>query len=187
MPGREQCINPPSPTLPRRTPNAFSPEFLDLVRGEDETLTAAEAAASGPWKVEPVPGRPGRVAVVRMWENLERGDRAEAVFCQEETARLFAAILPLAEREPLFSLADLAEEPDGFPLSAMYGEQGACTVGWLSRAEPAQVAALHLAEALTRRPDSLAILVRVAGGGAIEQIGRILAPDPETAAEAAVD
>jgi hypothetical protein len=72
--------------------------------------------------------------------------------------------------------AELPEGKDGFPLSAVVGEQGPCTVGWLRRSEPAHVAALHLAEALVRRPAALAVLVRAAGSGAIEQIGRILAP-----------
>jgi hypothetical protein len=176
---KDQCINPPSPTLPRRTaPNAFSPEFLAQVRDQDETLTAAEAASAGPWKVEAVPGRPGRVAVVREWESVDRGDIPEATFCHEETARVFAAILPLAEREPLFHLGAMPDpDEDGYPVAAMYGEQGACTVGHLRRAEPALIAALHLAEALVRRPASLAVLLKVAGGGAIEQIGRILPDD----------
>jgi hypothetical protein len=176
MPSRNQCTNPPTPTLPRRTPpNAFSPEFLAHVRDEDEVLTATEATGSGPWKVEPVPGHQGMVAVLREWESLERGDAPEAVFCNEETGRIFAAILPPAEREPLFHLAEIAEGEVGFPVKAVFGEQGPCTVGWMRRCEPHLVAALHLAEALVRRPASLAVLVRVAGSGAIEQIGAILA------------
>jgi hypothetical protein len=116
--------------------------------------------------------------VVREWESVDRGDVPEATFCHEETARVFAAILPLAEREPLFHLAETPDlDEDGFPVAAMFGEQGACTVGHLRRAEPALIAALHLAEALVRRPASLAVLLEVAGGGAIEQIGRMLADE----------
>jgi hypothetical protein len=176
MRSTDQSINPPSPTLPHRTaPNAFSPDFLAKVRDQEETLTATEAASAGPWKVESVLGRPGLLAVVREWESVDRGDVPEALFRHEETARLFAAILPPAGREPLFHLAEIPEERDGFPLTAVYGEQGACTVGWLRRSEPDLVAALHLAEAMVRSPAALAVLLQVAGSGAIEQVGRILA------------
>jgi hypothetical protein len=112
----------------------------------------------------PVPGWPGLVAVVREWECPGEGDRPEGIFCQEETARVFAAILPLVEREPLFHLAETQEGEAGFAVSAVYGEQGPCTVGWLRRSEPELIAALHLAEALVRRPASLAVLLQVAGG-----------------------
>jgi hypothetical protein len=189
MPSRKDCTNPPSPTVPTlpgvTPPNAFSPEFLAHVRDQDETLTAAEAAGSGPWRCAPLPGWPGLVAVVREWEGVEQGDRPEGIFCQEETARLFAAILPLVEREPLFHLAESPEGEVGFAVTAVYGEQGPCTLGWLRRSEPELTAALHLAEALVRRPASLAVLLQVAGSGALEQIGRMLAPVASVAEEAA--
>jgi hypothetical protein len=139
---------------------------------------------AGPWQSVPVPGWPGLVAVVREWECPGLGDRPEGIFCQEETARVFAAILPLVEREPLFHLAETPEGEVGFAVTAVYGEQGSCTLGWLRRSEPELIAALHLAEALVRRPASLAVLLQVAGSGALEQIGRILAP-PTTGAEEA--
>jgi hypothetical protein len=177
MPSSEKCTPSVPPTLPGLTPpNAFSPEFLAHVRGQDETLTAAEAAVAGPWHTVPLPGWPGLVAVMRGWECPGQGDRPEGIFCQEETARLFAAILPLIDREPLFHLAETPEGEAGFAVTAVYGEQGPCTLGWLRRSEPELIAALHLAEALVRRPASLAVLLQVAGSGALEQIGRILAP-----------
>jgi hypothetical protein len=175
----DKCINPPSSTSPEppeppgsTPPNAFSPVYLEQVRGQDDTLTASEAAVAGPWKV--VRGRQGRVAVLRAWESLAAGDRPEAEFVHEEHARMFAAMLPLTGREPLFHL-DLVEsaEPEGFALEAVFGEQGPCTVGWLRRAEPALVEALHFAEGLVRCPAALAALLQVAGG-ALEQVGRIL-------------
>jgi hypothetical protein len=176
MPSKSNC-NPPVPTFPNLAPpNAFTPAFLAHVRDQDETLTAAEAAGAGPWQSVPVPGWPGLVAVMREWECPEAGDQPEGIFCQEETARLFAAILPLVAREPLFHLAETPEGEAGFAVTAVYGEQGPCTVGWLRRSEPELIAALHLAEALVRRPASLAVLLQGAGSGALEQIGRILAP-----------
>jgi hypothetical protein len=188
MPSKSNC-NPPVPSFPTFSnvtpPSAFTPAFLAHVREQDETLTAAEAAVAGPWQSVPVPGWPGLVAVVREWECPEQGDRPEGIFCQEETARLFAAILPLVEREPLFHLAETPEGEAGFAVTAVYGEQGPCTVGWLRRSEPELIAALHLTEALVRRPAALAVLLQVAGSGALEQIGRLLAPVEEGGGEAA--
>ena len=186
MPSKNDCTNPSVPTLPGLTPpSAFTPAFLAHIRDQDETLTASEAALAGPWHSVPVPGWPGLVAVVREWECPGAGDQPEGIFCQEETARVFAAILPLVEREPLFHLAETPEGEAGFAVTAVYGEQGPCTVGWLRRSEPELVAALHLAEALVRRPASLAVLLQVAGSGALEQIGRILAPVEAGEGEAA--
>ena len=56
-------------------------------------------------------------------------------------------------------------------------EQGVQVAGWLRRYEPGLVGALHLAEALVRNPAALARLLQATGGGAIEQIGGILARD----------
>jgi hypothetical protein len=188
MPDTTSVPNPPAPTLPafdgKTPPSGFTPAFLAHLRDQDETLTAAEAATAGPWKGVPVPGWPGLVAVVREWECPGEGDRPEGLFCHEETARIFAAILPLIEREPLFHLAETPEGEAGFAVTAVFGEQGPCTVGWLRRSEPELIAALHLAEALVRRPAALAVLLQVAGSGALEQIGRILAP-PEVGDEKA--
>jgi hypothetical protein len=98
--------------------NAFSPAFLDSLQEHDEALTAAEAELSGPWKCVPVLGRPGVVAVLREWEDLERGDLPEGIFCQEETALLFSIVLPLLGREPRFHLDD-QETAEGFAVSAV--------------------------------------------------------------------
>ncbi len=173
--------NPPSPTsLPPLPPldNVFSPAYLARLRDRDEVLTAGEAEYAGPWKCEPVPDKPGAVAVLRAWESLDRGDAPEAIVWHEETALLLAAILPLASRELLFHLSD-EEEADGFPITAVYGEQGSQVAGWLRRFEPSLVGALHLAEALARNPPALAAVLRASGGGATEQVGCILARSEE--------
>ena len=47
--------------------------------------------------------------------------------------------------------------------------------GWLRRYEPEAVGALHLLSALVRSPLALAEVCRAAGGGALAQVGRILA------------
>jgi hypothetical protein len=52
---------PPTPPLD----NAFSSAYLARLREQEDVLTAAEAELSGPWKIEPVPGKPGAVAILR--------------------------------------------------------------------------------------------------------------------------
>jgi hypothetical protein len=160
-------------------PNAFDPAFLALVQEREETLTAAEADLSGPWKVEPVPGHPGAIAVLREWESLAKGDLPEAVFLHEEIAELCAAGLPLVEREPLFSLHEVADPAapvcPGHPVVAVFGEQGPAVCGWLRHHHSGVTAVLHTLEGLARSPRQLAAVNAVAGGGALRQMGRILA------------
>ncbi len=167
-----------SSRVPTR-PNAFSTEFLEQLHDSPEPLTAAEADLAGPWKVEAIPGPLGGFAVLREWESPERGDEPEAVFVDHETAGLCAAILCLIGREPLFHLG---EEPSpgapvagGYPVAAVFGEQGMRVCGWLRRFNPQVVEALHLAEGLVRTPRSLAEVNLAAGGGALSQVGRYLA------------
>ena len=131
---------PARPSAPSTPPNAFSSEFLADVRGQDESLTASEAELAGPWKLEPLPGHPGAVAVLRVCESLAEGDEPEAVFLEEETARICVAILPGVEREPLYHLAEEGDEgglmPGGFPMVGTFGEQGPRVRGWFRRYHP---------------------------------------------------
>jgi hypothetical protein len=154
--------------------NAFSPSYLALLRDHDDALTAAEAELAGPWKIEPVPGRPGAVAILRLWEDLAVDDPPVAVLWHLETARLLSILLPVIDREPLFYLEE-QETAEGFPLVAVYGEQGPQGAGWFDRYEPRWAEGLHLLEAITRSPWALAALLEAAGPGAEEQVGRIRA------------
>ncbi|HZF11376.1 MAG TPA: hypothetical protein VFE33_21510 [Thermoanaerobaculia bacterium] len=154
--------------------NAFSPTYLAHLREQDEVLTAAEAELAGPWKQVPVPGRPGAVAVLREWEDLDAGDRPVAILWHEETARLLTVLLPLLDREPLFHLED-EETSDGYTLSAVYGDQGSQVAGWLDRCEARWSEGLHILEAVIRSPLALANLLAAAGPGAEEQVGKIRA------------
>ncbi|MEA2692467.1 MAG: hypothetical protein QOJ16_1854 [Acidobacteriota bacterium] len=115
--------------------NAFSPAYLARLRERDDSLTAAEAELAGPWKIEPVLGRPGAVAILRIWEDLAIGDPPVAVLWHLETARLLSVLLPAIDREPLFHVEEEAAS-EGFPLVAVYGEQGPQVAGWLDRYEP---------------------------------------------------
>jgi hypothetical protein len=160
-------------------PNAFSPSYLADVRGRDESLTASEAELAGPWKLEPLPGHPGAVAVLRECESLDEGDEPEAVFVEEETGTVCAAILPAVEREPLYHLEEEADPdgliPGGFPVITIHGEQGPRVRGWLRRYRPEIVRALATVESLNRAPAALAVVLEAGGGGALERIGRELA------------
>jgi hypothetical protein len=162
-----------SPSVPLLD-NAFAPAYLARLREQEEVLTAAEAEMAGPWKEVPLRGKPGAVAVFREWEDLDAGDRPVAVWWHEETARLWSLLLPAIEREPLFHLQE-EETLDGYPVVAVYGEQGPQVAGWLDRYEPRWVEALHLLEAIVRSPRALAALLEAAGPGAEEQVGRIRA------------
>jgi hypothetical protein len=154
--------------------NAFSPAYLARLREQDEAPTAAEAEMAGPWKLEPVLGKPGAVAVLRDFEDLDAGDRPAAVWWHEEIARLLAILLPALHREPLYYLEEGATA-DGYPVVAMYGEQGPQVAGWIDRYEPQWVEGLHLLEAIVRSPLALATLLAAAGPGAEEQVGKIRA------------
>ena len=175
MPSHEDGISTGVPT----PPNAFTPAFLEQLQADSEPLTASEAELAGPWKLEPVPGHPGAVAVLRLWEELASGDLPQAVFLHDETAALCSAALPLVEREPLFHLCEVpapeAPLPGGYPVLATFGEQGPTVCGWLPRYHSAIVVALHLLEALLRSPQSLATLLVAAGPGTLAQVGRYLA------------
>ena len=178
----------PAPPSSPTAPNAFSAEFLAEARERDESLTTAEAEFAGPWKLEPVPGCPGLVAVLRESESLAEGDIPEAVFRDDESAVLCAAALPLIEREPLSHLRkalDPTGEPAGlaavmpegsrYPVISMYGEKGPQVRGWLRCFNPRIVQALHVLEGLNRSPEAHAAVLDVSGGGALERIGRALA------------
>jgi hypothetical protein len=174
--------SPHHPTSRRvSTPsNAFAPAFLEQLRAEVEPLTAAEADLAGHWKLEPVAGHPGAVAVLWAWESQAQGDIPEAVYCHEETGTLGAVAFALTNREPLFHLESEPEQeggplPDGYPVTAVYGEQGPQVCAWLRRYNTQVVTVLHVLEALVRSPQSLAEVNRAAGGGALEQVGRYLA------------
>ena len=163
-------------TSPSKPPiaNAFTPDYLARLREQEEVLTTAEAELAGPWKIEPVPGKPGAVAILRLWEDLAIGDPPVAVLWHLETARLLSVLLPMLDREPLFYLEEGAAS-EGYPLVAVYGEQGPQVAGWFDRYEPRWSEGLHLLEAIVRSPLALATLLEAAGPGAEEQVGRIRA------------
>jgi hypothetical protein len=92
----------------------------------------------------------------------------------EELGLLLTVLLPIIDRELLFHLEE-AETPDGYPLVAVYGEQGPQVAGWFDRCEPRWAEGLHILQAIILSPWALAILLEAAGSGAEEQVGKIRA------------
>jgi hypothetical protein len=178
-----KCSSPsaPPPFVPPTCPGVFSPEFLARLREQDGVITVTEAEFAGPWKTEPVPGRPGKVAVVREWESLEAGDAHRGVFTREELALLWTAALPLSGREELFYLEEDAATPEpggkgeaGYPVVAVEGERGPVVCGWLPLFEPGVIGTLHVLQGLVRSPLALAAVLEAAGAEALAQVDRLL-------------
>ena len=129
---------------------------------------------AGPWKIEPVPGPdPGRSPCSRQWEELAAGDSPSPSSDIEETARLLAVLLSIVDRESLFYLEE-GETAEGYPLIAVYGEQGPQVAGWLDRCEPRWARGFSFWRRSSVRR-SLRDLLEAAGPGAEEQVGRIRA------------
>ena len=80
--------------------------------------------------------------MLRVWEELDAGDRPVAVWWHEETARLLAILLPALDREPLFYIEE-GETSDGYPVYATYGEQGPQIAGWCDRYDSRWAEGLH--------------------------------------------
>ncbi|HZF09024.1 MAG TPA: SUMF1/EgtB/PvdO family nonheme iron enzyme, partial [Thermoanaerobaculia bacterium] len=85
---------------------------------------------------------------------VEAGDRPVAVLWHEERAKLLSVLLPALDREPLLYIEE-GSTSDGYPLTAVYGEQGLQIAGWLDRSEPRWAEGLHILEAVIRSPWAL--------------------------------
>jgi hypothetical protein len=158
---------PQDPGSPRpEPPNALTPQFLAWRGDEDEPLHAEEGWTSGPWKVETLPD--GRYGVLREWESLAEGFTPAATFLDEEPARVLAALLPMAGRDPVVTLAE-ERAPDGFPVRDWTGE----SVGWLGTFDNEMAWTLHLGLCLVRSPRGMAEMLEAAGPLAEAQIGQI--------------
>ena len=94
--------------------NVFTPEFLQLLGERDEPLTAGEADAAGPWRVEEIPGVFG---VFRSGESGPRGFRPYAAFASRPLSLLAAAVLPGTGREASFLLHKEAG-PSGYAVES---------------------------------------------------------------------
>ncbi|HWM95315.1 MAG TPA: hypothetical protein VN493_31460 [Thermoanaerobaculia bacterium] len=150
-------------TLPN---NAFAEEYLALLNERDEPITAPEADYAGPWSVEA--RRQGGHAVLRVGENLDRGDEPYAVFEALEISQMAAAVLPGTGREKRYRLGKDEEAGRGYPVFRA-GE----IVGHVKLFDEDFVAALNVLDALLATPYDFAWLLEAAGGLALQHVGRI--------------
>lgn len=156
---------------PRRLRNAFSEEFLDRFKVEDEPASSGEADAQGPWRVLPWPTPDGREAygLWRLGEDPEWGDAPAAVFRERSTALLAAIARPALGRDPFFRLGKERVRAGGFPLL----RQGEAE-GWIDLFDEDWAFGLGLLERLVRSPEALATVLEAAGPLALLRAGAIL-------------
>jgi hypothetical protein len=145
-------------------PNAFTPEYLELLAERDEPVTAAEADVAGPWHLEAHPS--SGWAVLRQGESLE-GSQPVAIFSKKDAARLAAAVLPSTGRPSRYRLG---KDPDalGYPI---FDENQ--VVGHFERFHEDLLVALNVVDALVSSPGDLAWLLDAAGGLALDHAGKI--------------
>jgi len=201
METKENCnSNPPSPSRDearKKTPNAFTPEFLKkLYDREDAPLAALEAELRGPWKVVEIPvERAGahpfdaeRWAVVRGWED-PIVDPPAGTFRFREIALIYAAALAVASRGAVLSVRDAREgEEGGGSGGGAAGTRRLVVVQWTPDGKEQVVghlpiwdddviAALRNVEALLRSSEALAQLLEAGCGPVAELLGRRLMAD----------
>ncbi|HEX4959877.1 MAG TPA: hypothetical protein VF173_03490 [Thermoanaerobaculia bacterium] len=165
----------------RRSKNAFSEEFLDLVDALDE-LGPSEAELAGPWQVLATEEGFG---LYEQWQDAE--DAPIAVFKDRATALKFSAALSAASREPLFS-QDPEPGPEGrFNVTSPQGR----LEGWIAHLQVRAVDLAHMADFCARSPAALAAILLAAGSATLRKTGAILSkaspaePGPDAEATAA--
>lgn len=160
--------------------NAFSPRFLDGVRGRDaarrrEAGTAPDlrGLAGGPWEVERIVTEDQAVcyAVSRRERPVSDGGGSAAVCGSPADALHLAAVLPAVGARNHLALGP--EKPRGLAL-----HDGREFLGHVAAtgpaADPALPHYLHLARHLTGDLESLALLHRALGAEALALLGRRL-------------
>jgi hypothetical protein len=159
--------------------NAFSSHFLTRARRRDRALHEegssldTRSLAAGPWDVESLDARCGRVhAVVRRGEPVGDGGGAVALCRSYPEALQLAAVLPSLGVENRLEVGERAK-PLGLAL-----HDGRRFVAHLApngpAAAPAVAAHLHAARHLAADLGSLALLHRSLGSEALVLLGREL-------------
>ena len=161
-----------NPITPSVHPNIFTTQFLSRMAERDEPPTAGDADVSGPWQIEPIPGR--GFGLFRIGESLARGHAPVAVFPSRWLALLAAAVLPGTGRDPLLRLDKQPDAAGLYPL-LVPGLEGEELAGQLRLFDEALVGALNVAAHLLQSPESLAWLLEAAGAVALERCGAIIA------------
>jgi hypothetical protein len=149
----------------RGTTNAFTKEFLDGLREQDEPVLSMEGETTGPWELR---RETDGWALYRLWEGPEHGDVPEAAFKHRDVGLLFLAVWPAVGRDPVFRLAT-ERSRGGFAL-----ESGTAAVGGLRTFNDELLYAAHVAACVVRSPLGLAALFEAAGPIVQEKVGQIL-------------
>jgi hypothetical protein len=156
----------------RISSHPFPPAFLRRLDDRDEPPTAHEAEVSGLAAIHPVPGRGFCLYLPGQRPGAEF--LPVACFTERWRALLAAAVLPGTGRDPAYLLRK-DPDPEGFALLAGLDADGApAVVGHLRHFDERLTSALHVADALLRSPESLALLLEAAGKVALERAGAAL-------------
>jgi hypothetical protein len=185
--------DPPRDEAQKKTPNAFTPEFLKkLHEREDAPLAALEAEMRGPWKVVEIPAEGAnpssldteRWAVLRAWED-RKVDPPAGTFRFREVALMYAAALAVASRGAVLSVRDARDDEEGGGGTGAAGTRRLVVVQWTPDGKEQVVghipiwdedviAALRNVEALLRSSEALAQLLEAGCGPVAELLGRRL-------------
>jgi hypothetical protein len=159
--------------IPSTPGNAWNPSFLSRFDERDEPPTAHEAEVAGLVTIRPVPGR--GFCLYLPGERPGLDFLPIACFFERSRALLAAAVLAGTGRDPAFVLRKYPNNPEGFALLAGFDRDGNPEIaGHLLHFDETWAAALHVAAALVRSPQHLALLLEAAGKAALDRTGTIL-------------
>jgi hypothetical protein len=150
--------------------NAWTREFLHLLREQDEPETAGEADVAGAPGIEPLPD--GGFAVLPAGLSLAHGHPPVACFERRSEALVAAATYPGTGRDAAYRLRPEPEER-GFAVESR-ADWGA-PVGFLAEFNQDWIESMGRADALARSPEQLATFLESVGPLALERAGAILA------------
>lgn len=146
--------------------NAFSPEYLAVLREQDEPASATDGDVVGPWRLRE---HEDKFHLFREWERFETGHRPVASFNHREDALLFVVALGVAGRSAIFRPQEPASGQGGFQVDR---EGEVVGTVWMHRADLLVIA--HTLASVARSPVDLSILLELAGTQVQEMTGEIL-------------
>ena len=152
----------------KRKETVFSNEFLE--RLEENTLDHPVSLDEGCWR--------GPWAVIQhgdRWRVVRDGDgKRIADFELHETAMMFAAVLPIAFRPPIYR-ASPQEEGMEWTLETTLGERAERGIGTVLEFHDEMLTPLHVVHGVLTDPHALAWILEAAPADAIAQAGAFLA------------
>jgi hypothetical protein len=151
----------------KRAPlNAFTPEFLRVLRERDEPETSMESEEETSLVLREAEGR---FALFRNWRRFEAGDEPEATFETREDALIFLVARGALTRRRRYELST-SQEGGRFKV-AVEGRPA----GWLRTFDSDWVFSANALAAVLRSSENLARVVALSGPLRMEEVGEILA------------